>query len=117
YVSSSCFGSPGLRPRAGSRRAIGPESRPSSGPRHEGPARSVTPSGELWQAHPSDGSSVFFRQREQVRYRWHLDFPAGICEVGWILGHAAQISKPPSKPIAPLVGVAGRVSLVGRSPF
>jgi hypothetical protein len=38
-----------------------------------------------------DGSLLFFRQREQVRYRWHLDFPSGIYEVGWTLGHAAQI--------------------------
>jgi hypothetical protein len=92
YVSSSRFGSPGLRPRAGSRRAIGPESRPSRGPRHEGPARSVTPSGELWQAHPLDGSRLFFRQREQARYRSHLWFPTGIYEVGQTLEHAAQIS-------------------------
>ena len=54
-------------------------------------ARSVTPAGELWLAHPLDGSLLFFRQREQVRYRWHLWFPSGIYEVGWTLGHAAQI--------------------------
>jgi hypothetical protein len=81
-----------LRPRAGSHRVIGPLSRPLRGPHRRGPARSVTPSGELWQAHPLDGSRLFFRQREQVRYRWHLDFPTGICEVGWPLEHAAQNS-------------------------
>src|SRR5262249_37036629 len=44
---------------------------------------------------------LFFRQREQARYRPHLWFPTRIYEVSWILGHAAQTRWPPSKPIAP----------------
>ena len=101
---SSWFRSPGLRPRAGSHRAIVPLSRPLLGPLRRGPARSVTPSGELWQAHPLDGSRLVFRQRELVRYRSQLWFPTGIYEVGWPLEHAVQISWPPSKPIAPFRG-------------
>jgi hypothetical protein len=55
-------------------------------------ARSVTPAGELWLAHPLDGSLLVFRQREQVRYRWHLLVSSRDLRGRLDPRHAAQIS-------------------------